>query len=162
MMRLFSGNITRVLLVVLLASVFAADCGVFHKESGYKNKAVPENNHSSNANSSASDTGYDYRKMYEKKIKIIKQTSNVINDVFKYLKENHYEQYPQVKALVEDAIDRLNQGKNAEVQYKNYAKEGKWKEAFISAERFWQNQVKAAETVLQAKKLLSNKLHEDE
>ncbi len=103
-----------------------------------------------------------YKKDYEEKIKVIKQTADVINGVVKYLKENHYEKYPYVKALVEDAVDQLNKGKFAEENYKKYAKEGKWKDAFLWAEQYWQYQVKAADVGLRAKKLLDEKLGKEE
>ena len=103
-----------------------------------------------------------YKKDYEKKVEVIKQTADVINGVVKYLKENHYEKYPYVKALVEDAVDQLNKAKFAEDNYKKYAKEGKWKDAFLWAEQYWQYQVKAADVGLRAKKLLDEKLGKEQ
>ncbi len=103
-----------------------------------------------------------YKEQYEKKVEVIKQTADVINGVVKYLKENHYEKYPYVKALVEDAVDQLNKAKFAEENYKKYAKEKKWKDAFLWAEQYWQYQVKAADVGLRAKKLLDEKLGKEE
>ncbi len=103
-----------------------------------------------------------YKKDYEKKIQVIKETQDVINGVVKYLKDNNYEKYPYVKALVEDAVDQLNKAKFAEENYKKYAKEGKWKDAFLWAEQYWQYQVKAADVGLRAKKLLDEKLGKEE
>jgi nitrous-oxide reductase len=102
-----------------------------------------------------------YKKNYEEKLKVIKQTQDVINSVVDYLKKNHYEKYPYVKALVADAFDQLNKGKEAEKKYKQYAKEGKWKQAFLWAEQYFQYQVKTADVGLRAKKLLSEKLAQD-
>jgi len=104
----------------------------------------------------------EYKKKYEEKVKVIQQTADIINGVVKYLKENNYEQYPYVKALVEDAVDQLNKAKFAEENYKKYAKEGKWKDAFLWAEQYWQYQVKAADVGLRAKKLLDEKLGKEE
>ncbi len=103
-----------------------------------------------------------YKEDYEKKIQVIKETQDVINGVVKYLKDNNYEKYPYVKALVEDAVDQLNKAKFAEENYKKYAKEGKWRDAFLWAEQYWQYQVKAADVGLRAKKLLDEKLGKEE
>ncbi len=99
-----------------------------------------------------------YKKQYEKKVEVIKQTGDVINGVVKFLKENDYAKYPYVKALVEDAVDQLEKGKFAKENYEKYAKEGKWKDAFLWAEQYWQYQVKAADVGLRAKTLLEEKL----
>ncbi len=104
----------------------------------------------------------EYKKQYEEKVKVIQETADVINGVVKYLKENNYQKYPYVKALVEDAVDQLNKAKFAEENYKKYAKEGKWKDAFLWAEQYWQYQVKAADVGLRAKKLLDEKLGNEE
>jgi len=103
-----------------------------------------------------------YKKQYEEKLKVIKQTADVINGVVDYLKKNHYEKYPYVKALVEDAVDQLNKAKFTEDNYKKYAKEGKWKDAFLWAEQYFQYQVKAADVGLRAKKLLDEKLGKEQ
>ena len=78
----------------------------------------------------------------------------------KWLKENHYEKYPYVTGLVEDALDQLSaeKGGAAKEKYEKYAKEGKWKDAFLWAEQYWQYQVKTADVGLRAKKLLSEKI----
>jgi len=102
-----------------------------------------------------------YKKDYEKKLKVIKQTGDVINGVVDYLKKNHYEKYPYVKALVVDAFDQLEKAKTSEKNYKQYAKEGKWKQAFLWAEQYFQYQVKTADVGLRAKTLLGEKLAQD-
>jgi len=103
-----------------------------------------------------------YKKDYENKLKVIKETGDVINGVVDYLKKNHFEKYPYVKALVDDAFDQLNKGKMAEEKYKKYAKEGKWKDAFLWAEQYFQYQVKTADVGLRAKKLLGEKLAKEQ
>ncbi len=102
-----------------------------------------------------------YKKDYEKKLKVIKETGDIIGGVVDYLKKNHYEKYPYVKALVQDALDQMAKAKPAEEKYKKYAKEGKWKDAFLWAEQYWQYQVKTADVGLRAKKLLDEKLAQD-
>ncbi len=100
----------------------------------------------------------EYKKNYEDKLKVIAQTQDVINGVVKWLKENHYENYPYVKALVQDAVAQLNKAATPKANYEKFAKEGKWKDAFLWAEQYFQYQVKAADAGLRAKKLLTEKL----
>ncbi len=102
-----------------------------------------------------------YKKNYEDKLVVIKQTGDIIGGVVDYLKKNHFEKYPYVKALVDDAFDQLGKAKPAEEKYKKFAKEGKWKQAFLWAEQYWQYQVKTADVGLRAKKLLGEKLAQD-
>jgi nitrous-oxide reductase len=78
--------------------------------------------------------------------------------VVKWLKENHYENHPYVKALVVDAVAQLNKAAEPKKNYEKFAKEGKWKDAFLWAEQYFQYQVKAADAGLRAKKLLKEKL----
>ena len=99
-----------------------------------------------------------YKKNYEDKLVVINQTQDIINGVVQWLKDNNYQDYPYVKALVEDAVDQLNKAATTKEYYEKYAKEGKWKDAFLWAEQYWQYQVKAADAGLRAKKLLSEKL----
>jgi nitrous-oxide reductase len=100
----------------------------------------------------------EYKKNYENKLKVIAQTQDVINGVVKWLKENHYEKYPYVKALVQDAVAQLNKAAVPKQNYEKFAKEGKWKDAFLWAEQYFQYQVKAADAGLRARKLLKEKL----
>ncbi len=102
----------------------------------------------------------EYKKNYEDKLEVIKQTQDIINGVVQWLKDNHYEKYPYVKALVGDAVDQLNKAAKAKENYEKYASEKKWKDAFLWAEQYWQYQVKAADVGLRAKKLLKEKLEE--
>ena len=102
-----------------------------------------------------------YKKNYEDKLKVIGQTQDVINSVVTWLKDNHYENYPYVKALVEDAVAQLNKAATPKENYEKFAKEGKWKDAFLWAEQYFQYQVKAADAGLRAKKLLKEKLESE-
>ncbi len=99
-----------------------------------------------------------YKKNYEDKLKVIAQTQDIINGVVKWLKDNHYENHPYVKALVQDAVAQLNKAAVPKQNYEKFAKEGKWKDAFLWAEQYFQYQVKAADAGLRAKKLLTEKL----
>jgi len=100
-----------------------------------------------------------YKKNYEDKLKVIDQTQDVINGVVQYLKDNNFGKYPYVKALVDDAFDQLGKGASAKEKHEKYAKEGKWKQAFLWAEQYWQYQVKTADVGLRAKKLLDEKIN---
>jgi len=99
-----------------------------------------------------------YKQNYEGKLKVISQTQDVINSVVKWLKENHYENHPFAKALVEDAVAQLGKAAVAKKNYEKFAKEGKWKQAFLWAEQYFQYQVKAADAGLRAQKILKEKL----
>lgn len=100
----------------------------------------------------------EYKKNYEDKLQVIAQTQDVINGVVKWLKDNNYQDHPYVKALVGDAVDQLNKAAVTKENYEKYANEGKWKDAFLWAEQYFQYQVKAADAGLRAKKLLKEKL----
>lgn len=101
-----------------------------------------------------------YRKNYEDKLVVINQTQEVINGVVAWLKENNYQNYEYVKALVDDAVDQLGRAESAKKNYERYAKEGKWRDAFLWSEQYFQYQVKAADVGLRAKELLRIKLEE--
>ncbi len=100
-----------------------------------------------------------YKKNYEDKIQVINETQAVIDGVVVFLKDNKYEKYPYVEALVVDALDQLEQAKSAKANYEKYASEGKWRDAFLWAEQFYQYQVKAADVGLRAKTLLSEQIN---
>ena len=99
-----------------------------------------------------------YKKNYEDKIEVIKATADIIGSVVTFLKENNFQDYPYVAALVDDAFDQLEKAKPAKAKYEKYAEEGKWKDAFLWAEQYWQYQVKTADVGLRAKKLLEEKI----
>ena len=101
-----------------------------------------------------------YKKNYEDKIVVINATQDIINSVVTFLKENNYQNYPYVKALVIDALDQLDKATKSKANYEKYAAEGKWKDAFLWAEQYWQYQVKTADVGLRAKKLLTEKISE--
>jgi len=101
-----------------------------------------------------------YKKNYEDKLEVIAATQDVINSVVTFLKENNYQDYPYVEALVVDAFDQLGQAATSKENHEKYAAEGKWKDAFLWAEQYWQYQVKTADVGLRAKKLLEEKISE--
>lgn len=99
-----------------------------------------------------------YKKNYEDKLVVIASTQDVINSVVTFLKENNYQDYPYVAALVTDAFDQLGKAATSKENHEKYAAEGKWKDAFLWAEQYWQYQVKTADVGLRAKKLLEEKI----
>lgn len=101
----------------------------------------------------------EYKKQYEEKLVVIDQTQDIINGVVTWLKENNFQDYPYVKALVDDAFDQLGKAATSKENHEKYAKEGKYKDAFLWAEQYWQYQVKTADVGLRAKKLLGEKIN---
>ncbi|RLD57443.1 MAG: cytochrome C, partial [Bacteroidetes bacterium] len=96
-----------------------------------------------------------YKKNYEDKVAVIAATQDIINGVVQWLKDNNYQDYPYVAALVEDAFDQLGQAASSKEKHEMYAAEGKWRDAFLWAEQYWQYQVKTADVGLRAKELLT-------
>jgi len=101
----------------------------------------------------------EYKKNFDDKIKVINETQDVINSVVAYLKENDYQKYPYVEALVVDALDQMELAKTSKANYERYAAEGQWKDAFLWAEQYFQYQIKTADVGLRAKKLLSEQIN---
>lgn len=100
-----------------------------------------------------------FKKNFEDKIKVIDETQEVINSVVAYLKENDYQKYPYVEALVVDALDQMELAKTSKANYERYASEGQWKDAFLWAEQYFQYQIKTADVGLRAKGLLSQEIN---
>jgi nitrous-oxide reductase len=103
----------------------------------------------------------EYKKNYEEKLQVIQETGDVINSVVEWLKENNFQNYPYVKALVDDAFDQLDKATTSRQNHEKYAAEGKYRDAFLWAEQYWQYQVKTADVGLRAKKLLEEKIQEN-
>jgi len=95
---------------------------------------------------------------YDKTVAVNNATDAVIQSVVKFLKENHYEKYPTVKALVEDALDQY--GKIAEQKKKSDAavKAGDLEKAVLFENMIWQYMVKTADVGIRAKNLLVKKV----
>ena len=95
---------------------------------------------------------------YDKTVAVNAATDAVIQSVVKFLKENHYEKYPTVKALVEDALDQY--GKIPEQKKKADAavKAGDYEKAILFENMIWQYMVKTADVGIRAKDLLVRKV----
>ncbi|QOP46530.1 Sec-dependent nitrous-oxide reductase [Sulfurimonas paralvinellae] len=95
---------------------------------------------------------------YDKTVAVNAATDAVIQSVVKFLKANHYEKYPTVKALVEDALDQY--GKIPEQKKKSDAavKAGDYEKAVLFENMIWQYMVKTADVGIRAKDLLVKKV----
>ena len=102
-----------------------------------------------------------YKKNFEDKVAVINATQDIINGVVQWLKDNNYQNYHYVNALVEDAFNQLGQATTSKEKYEKYASEGKWYDAFLWAEQYWQYQVKTADVGIRAKELLSIELEKE-
>ncbi len=95
---------------------------------------------------------------YRKTIATNKATDNVIQSVVKFLKEKHFEKYPVVKKLVEDALDQYGkipaEKKKADAEYKK----GNIEQALLWEGQIWQYMVKTADVGLRAKGQLAKEL----
>ena len=104
----------------------------------------------------------EYKKQYDGKLEVIKATGDIIGGVVEWLKKNNFQDYPYVAALVDDAFDQLKQAETSKANHEKYAVEGKYREATLWAEQYWQYQVKTADVGLRAKKLLAEKIGVDQ
>ena len=95
---------------------------------------------------------------YDKTVAVNAATDAVIQSVVKFLKANHYEKYPTVKALVVDALDQY--GKIPEQKKKSDAavKAGDYEKAILFENMIWQYMVKTADVGIRAKDLLVKKV----
>jgi len=95
---------------------------------------------------------------YDKTVATNTATDAVIQSVVKFLKDNHYEKYPTVKALAVDALDQY--GKIAEEKKKSDAavKAGDMDKAILFENMIWQYMVKTADVGIRAKDLLVTKV----
>jgi nitrous-oxide reductase len=91
---------------------------------------------------------------YKKQLKKIADTQAVIDQVVAYISSTNYADFPDAKAMVEDAFDQA--GKIPEVKAKHEAAAAKkdWENACLWAEQVWQYQVKTADLGLRAKTFL--------
>ncbi|NOR86691.1 MAG: cytochrome C, partial [Bacteroidales bacterium] len=103
-----------------------------------------------------------YKKNFEDKVVVIEATQEIINGVVQWLKDNNYQNYHYVNALVEDAFSQLGQAASSKEKYERYSAEGKYYDAFLWAEQYWQYQVKTADVGIRAKELLSIELAKEQ
>ena len=95
---------------------------------------------------------------YDKVIATNKATDDVIQEVVKYLKEKHYEKYPKVKALVDDALDQYVHIKEVKAKADEAYKKGDVNGAILWEYQVWQYMVKTADVGLRAKNNLAKEI----
>jgi hypothetical protein len=91
---------------------------------------------------------------YNKRLIIIKATQDIIVGVVKQLKDIHFEKNKAAKELVAEAFVTLNEANEYKEKYLKYAKEKNWEAAYNFAEKYWQSQVRSADLLFRAKKIL--------
>ncbi len=95
---------------------------------------------------------------YDKTVAVNTATDAVIQSVVKFLKANHYEKYPTVKALVVDALDQYGQIKAQKEKSDAAVKKGDYEKAVLFENMIWQYMVKTADVGIRAKDLLVRKV----
>lgn len=103
----------------------------------------------------AMEEGAKYTKAdYEKQVAECVATQKVIDEVVAFITSHNYQDFPTVKALVEDATDQLNFAQDAKAKSEAAAANSDWQNAALWANQWWQYQVKAADLGLRAKTYL--------
>jgi nitrous-oxide reductase len=91
---------------------------------------------------------------YDKQYKTNLDTQAVIDQVVGFITSHNYKDFPDVVAMVEDATDQLNRGKEAKAKMEAAVKAQDWQNATLWAGQWWQYQVKTADLGLRAKTYL--------
>ncbi len=100
----------------------------------------------------------ELKKEYEKIVATNAATDKVIQSVVKFLKENHYERYPTIKALVQDALDQYGKIPEQKKKADEYYKKGDLEKAILFENMIWQYMVKTADVGIRARDLLIRKV----
>jgi len=95
---------------------------------------------------------------YDKTVAVNTATDAVIQSVVKFLKANHYEKYPTVKALVVDALDQYGKIPGQKKLSDKAVKAGDYEKAVLFENMIWQYMVKTADVGIRAKNLLVKKI----
>ena len=95
---------------------------------------------------------------YKKVVATNKATDDVIQSVVKFLKEKHFEKYPAVKSLVEDALDQYGKIPAEKKKSDEAFKKGDLEGAILWEGQIWQYMVKTADVGLRAKEKLAREL----
>ncbi len=95
---------------------------------------------------------------YEKTVAVNTATDAVIQSVVKFLKANHFEKYPTVKALVTDALDQYGQIPGQKKKSDEAVKAKDYEKAVLFENMIWQYMVKTADVGIRAKDLLVKKV----
>ncbi len=135
-------------------------CSALHLEMmGYLLVKDPNKKYESAKNSKLKTLSPEALKAeYDKVIATNKATDDVIQEVVKYLKEKHYEKYPKVKALVDDALDQYGRIKEVKAKADEAYKKGDINGAILWEYQVWQYMVKTADVGLRAKNNLAKEI----
>ncbi len=95
---------------------------------------------------------------YKKIIATNKATDDVIQSVVKFLKEKGFDKYPEIKALVTDALNQYSKIDEVKAKANAAYKKGDVEQAILWENQVWQYMVKTADVGLRAKANLSKKL----
>ncbi|SFV64625.1 Nitrous-oxide reductase [hydrothermal vent metagenome] len=95
---------------------------------------------------------------YQKTVAVNSATDVVIQSVVKFLKENNYDKYPTVKALVVDALDQYGKIAGQKAKSDEAIKANDYEKAILFENMIWQYMVKTADVGIRAKDLLVKKV----
>jgi nitrous-oxide reductase len=91
---------------------------------------------------------------YKTQLKKVADTQAVIDSVVGYITSVNYKDFPDVVAMMDDAVDQLGKIKDAKAKADEAAAKKDWNNAALWTEQIWQYQVKAADLGLRAKTYL--------
>jgi nitrous-oxide reductase len=91
---------------------------------------------------------------YKTQLKKVADTQAVIDSVVGYITSVNYKDFPDVVAMMDDAVDQLGKIKDAKTRADEAAAKKDWNNAALWTEQIWQYQVKAADLGLRAKTYL--------
>ncbi len=97
-------------------------------------------------------------KEYQKAVDRNKATDKVIQSVVKFLKENDYQKYPEVKRSAEEALGLYKKADKYQEKADKAYKVGNVNDAVLWLSQVWQQYVKAADVGLRAKSKLAKEL----
>lgn len=95
---------------------------------------------------------------YDKIISSNKATDEVIQSVVKFMSDNGYEKYPNIKTLIDDALDQYGKIKEPKAKADEAVAKGNLDLAITWEYQVWQYLVKTADSGLRAKSLLVREL----
>jgi nitrous-oxide reductase len=100
----------------------------------------------------------DLQKEYNKIVATNNATDGVIQSVVTFLTKNKYEKYPQIKQMVEDALNQYGQIPPTRAKADAALKKGDLNQAVLWENQVWQYMVKTADVGLRAKAQLEREL----
>jgi nitrous-oxide reductase len=134
-------------------------CSALHLEMmGYLLVKDPNKEYKIEASQASGMSPEQLQAQYDKIIETNKATDAVIQKVIKYLKDKHYENYPAIKSLVDDALDQYGKIKGIKEKANKALAEKNLDQAILWENQVWQYMVKTADVGLRAKNRLAREL----